>query len=160
MRRFLLFLSSLFVYTAFCQTTDNNHIDIYQTQSLDKYAISVNIDNSTISGILVTRCLTDTIMGSIVNDFGISAIDFVYKPSTDDMKLTHIISFINKWYIKKVLASDLKFGIHILYDIPYIKKHKYVVEQTNDTTTITNTQRHITYHYSPIKYRQDYETGE
>ena len=153
MRLILLFLSSLLFIPAFGQVAEE--IVIEESQAIEtpltKRAVTIDTGKATISGILVTRDTENEILGSIINEFGISALDFGYDKGKDKMKLTHVVSFLNKWYIKRVLSNDLKFCLHILYGTPFKKKHNYSIERTVDSTTICNNKRHIRYTFTPLK---------
>ena len=153
MRLILLFLSSLLFIPAVGQIEDEAMIE--ETQEIEaplcKRAVTIDTGNASISGILATRETEDAILGSIINEFGISALDFCYNKEKGKMKLTHVVSFLNKWYIKRVLSNDLKFCLHILYGTPFKKKHSYSIEKTIDSTKISNNKRHITYTFKPLK---------
>lgn len=60
-----------------------------------------------VSGICIMVNDGDEVKASLFNEFGISALDFVFYPQTEKVKLLSVISFLNKWYIKKVLRKDL-----------------------------------------------------
>ena len=47
------------------------------------------------------------VVGSIVNEFGIKAFDFVYDKKKNKAKLKNVIEMLDRWYIKKVVAADL-----------------------------------------------------
>lgn len=67
-----------------------------------------------VSGICVMYNDGENVKASIFNEFGISAIDFVYNPAKDKVKLESVIKMLNKWYIRKLLKSDLRKVIHCL----------------------------------------------
>lgn len=162
MRLILLFLSSFLFIPAFGQVEEE--VVIEETQEVEvplcKRAVYIDTGKATISGILVTRETENTILGSIINEFGISALNFCYDMEKDKMKLTHVVSFLNKWYIKRVLSNDLKFCLHILYGIPFNKKHNYSMEQIVDSTMVSNNKQHITYIFTPLKESTTDEISE
>ena len=68
---------------------------------------------------------------SVVNEFGLSAMDFEYNPQKDKVKIINVIKKLDHWYIKRILKRDLRILIHNLrqginkyentkYDITYI----------------------------------------
>ena len=67
-----------------------------------------------VSGICVMYNDGTDVKASIFNEFGISAIDFVYNPQKDKVKLVSVINMLNKWYIRKLLKSDLRKVVHCL----------------------------------------------
>ena len=146
MKIFLLFLSSLFAYTA--QATEVSVDSI--TESTQHFSFQLTTPKATLSGILITRQTGDEIIGSMINEFGISAIDFSYNKKNDKIKLLSVVSFLNKWYIKMVLRKDLKVCLHQLYNIPLKKTKGYIIEKGNNDITINNQKHHLTYSFSPL----------
>lgn len=160
MRVILLFLSSLVCLCGYGVgiEPDNPLQEVVETAP-DRHAVTIDTGKGGISGIMVTRESDDAINGCIVNEFGISALDFIYDRKKDKLKLTYVVSFLNKWYIKKVLAGDIRYCIRLLYGITEGKARHYRVEETDGITRVTNTKRKISYTFSPLTKRID-ETGE
>ena len=117
MRLIFLFLSSLLFCPAYCQTDEEVLIEETQTveSPLCKRVVSIDTGKATISGILVTRETEKVIMGSIINEFGISALDFCYDKRKEKMKLTHVVSFLNKWYIESSKQRSQILLAHIIW---------------------------------------------
>lgn len=65
-----------------------------------------------ISGICILLRDGDRIKGSLFNEFGISALDFIYDTDKDKVKITAAMAFIDKWYIRRVLRKDLRSVLH------------------------------------------------
>lgn len=149
MRAFLLFLSSLVALLTF--NLRANEVDsIMQSSPLQKHTFQIETSNGFISGILLVNESDEYINGSMINEFGVSAIDFSYSKEKQKVKLLNVISFLNKWYIKQVLKNDIKFCLHVLYNTPFKKKHNYEVTRTIDSVTIINNKRHLKYSFSPL----------
>lgn len=159
MRAFLLFLLSsiLTVCNAFAASETDTHTDASETR---KMAFRIEMQKGYVSGIMICAETEDAINGSLVNEFGISAIDFSYTKKKEKVKLINVGSFLNKWYIKQVLKNDINFAIHILYDIPFKKKNNYEVSRDGENVTIFNTKRNIKYTFSPLQNKSDYDTEE
>lgn len=102
-----------------------------------KFTATIETQKGYVSGICVILLEGDTLKGSIFNEFGITAIDFIYHISKEKVKLISVLPMLNKWYIKRVLKQDLKAVIKGL-------------EQ--GVTTYENTRRHILYQFSPLSY--------
>jgi hypothetical protein len=148
MKAFLLFLSSLLTFTvlhAQCEATDGDSI-----LSRQRYSFTIETKKAAVTGILIAKEDQATIYGSMINEFGISAIDFIYTKAKAKVKLINVVSFLNKWYIKLVLKNDLKFCLHELYGTPYTAKHKYQVTTSGDTLCIVNSKRHLKYLFVPL----------
>ena len=125
-----------------------------------RHAVIIDTGKATLSGILVTRESGDSILGSIINEFGISALDFIYDTRRGKIKLTHTVGFLDKWYIKRTLGNDLAHCLRLLYGLPGDEKRNYKTEQTGETIKIHNTKRKTTYTFTPLKKTATDETGE
>ncbi len=149
MRTFLLFLlSSVFaVCNAFAAPETDSHTNASGNR---KMAFRIEMQKGYVSGIMISAETDDAINGSMVNEFGISAIDFSYSKEKEKVKLINVGSFLNKWYIKQVLRNDINFALHILYGMPYKKKLHYEVTRDGENVTIFNTKRKIKYTFSPL----------
>lgn len=159
MKRFLLFLNSLLLVCTFSmRVSDNGHIEGYH--QLQRYSFQIETEKAFVSGLLLTNEDDENIVGSMINEFGVSAIDFTYSKKKQKVKLLSVISFLNKWYIKMVLKNDIKFCLHILYDTPYKSKHKYEIVRIGDTVSIINHKRKIKYSFTPLNTQQANDTEE
>ena len=138
MRLFLLFLSSILAFCSFAASTR-------------RHAFHIDMQKAYISGVLITNETEDVINGCMINEFGISAIDFSYSKNKGELKLINVTSFLNKWYIKRVLRNDMGFCIQILFGIPHKKKKCYEVTRSGDEVTILNTKRKMRYSFTPIE---------
>ena len=89
---------------------------LYPQNQGDKVRSSAMIEmpKGYVSGICVMYNDGTDVKASIFNEFGISAIDFVYNPQKDKVKLVSVIKMLNKWYIRRLLKSDLRKVIHKL----------------------------------------------
>ena len=103
----------------------------------DKVALNAMIEmpRAYISGICIMIKDGSLIKGSLFNEFGISALDFIFDTDKDKVKITAAMTFIDKWYIKSVLRRDMKSLLHGL-------------EQGQ--CTYTNTKRKIVYQFSVL----------
>lgn len=154
MRVFLLFLSSLVTLLTFNLNTNDADSNM-PSSPLQRHTFQIETSKVFISGILLVSEDDEHINGSMINEFGVSAIDFSYSKKKQKVKLLNVISFLNKWYIKRVLKNDIRFCLHTLYDTPFDKKHSYEVNHTVDSVTIINTKRHLKYTFSPLTITTD-----
>lgn len=72
-----------------------------------KYSATIEMRKGYMSGICILLNDGSAIKGCLFNEFGISALDFVYYPERRKVKLLSVIQMLNKWYIKKILREDL-----------------------------------------------------
>lgn len=129
-----------------------NDIDSTEvSHQLQRYSFQIETNKAFISGLLLANEDDEAINGSMINEFGVSAIDFTFSRKKQKIKLLNVVSFLNKWYIKMVLKNDLKFCLHILYDIPFNSKSKYEVIRMCETVSIINHKRNLKYTFTPLK---------
>lgn len=157
MRIYLLLLSSLLsLLTSVSFGAEADSVTI--PDSLKKHTFQIELSKGYVSGIMIVSEGEDNIMGSMINEFGVSAIDFSYNKKSGKIRLKNVIGFLNKWYIKMILKNDISYCLHILYGTPYTKKAAYEVCRTEDKVSIINKKRHITYTFSPLS--QELNTNE
>ncbi len=89
----------------------------------------IEMSKGYVSGICVMYNDGEDVKASIFNEFGISAIDFVYYPKKDKVKLLNVIKMLDKWYIRKLLKSDLRKVVHCLQQgIGKYRNEKYKID--------------------------------
>jgi len=125
-----------------------------------RWAFDITMEKGHISGVMITKEDDSSIIGTMINEFGVSALSFVYDKHKSKLRLQDVMSMLNKWYIKRVLKNDITFCLHVLYDTPYKKKHKYVLSVTTTNISITNTQRKLTYSFKPFDSETENGTSE
>lgn len=74
--------------------------------------IQIDIGRACLSGILVMLQEDDTLKASVVNEFGVSFMDFTYSATNDKVKLVSLTARLDKWYIRRMLRRDLLQLIH------------------------------------------------
>lgn len=159
MRVFLLFLSSIWALLSFSCRAESDDPESDRA-AMGRYAFQIEMSKGYLSGIFVANEDDANIYGSMVNEFGVSAIDFVYSKNSGKVKLTSVVSFLNKWYIKQVLKNDIKYCLHVLYSIPCEKREKnYELRREGNKVAIINKKRGLTYTFSPLN-ATEYDTQE
>ncbi|MCM1449311.1 MAG: hypothetical protein NC082_03135 [Clostridiales bacterium] len=148
MRICLLFLS---IFLPLIVVNAQIGIPAEQSAMTSRFTLDISMSKGHLSGILIAKNQEDTIIGTMVNEFGVTALSFVYEKKSHRIKLHDVIGFLNKWYIKRVLRSDIKYCLHILYGTPAKEKRYYIVSRNDNEIILTNTKRQITYTFSPIQ---------
>lgn len=97
------------------------------------YKAFIKTGRGEISGVCLLLHEGDTIKGAIVNEFGISALDFTYVMSADRMTLNHVIAMLDKWYVRAVIKEDLR---QVLLGLQQGKNH-YDDERYHISYTLT-----------------------
>lgn len=150
MKTFLLFLSSLLTLCVFDIRAQESDVNL-PAPVVSRFAFQIEVARGFVSGIAVFSDQDDAIKGCMINEFGVSALDFIYDKRKQKLKLLKVVSFLNKWYIKAVLKNDLRFALHILFDTPFKgKTNSYQVDRQDDLLSILNTKRNIKYTFSPL----------
>lgn len=141
MRRFLLLISILSI--TILATPSACAQGSFPTEEGEKtrYSLQIDFDNAYLSGVGILACIDGKVLGSVFNEFGVSALSFSYNPRKDKVKILSIIGKFNKWYIRRVIKKDMKKVIAVLKE---------------GGTTYTNQKYHITYTFQQLKF----ETAE
>lgn len=140
MERLLAFISILIALlcpnAAKAQTVCYPDSDGAQTEC----KINIEAEKGYISGICVLIHEGDSINGAIVNEFGLTALNFYYSTKEDKVKLENVASMLDKWYIRPVLSNDIRELLHAL------KEGK---------TEYKDEKYHISYLLSPMDTEDD-----
>lgn len=153
-RTFLLLISLLIIFTI--------HSVSQERSDLIQYRVHIEARGRTASGIAIMEQKSDnTIIGTLVTDFGVKIFDFS-RSQSNKMKIENVISPLNKWYIRRVLRKDLSFILVMLINktkssaLSKIKRANRTVSVYNDDTlSLTNHRYKITYSLSPITEKKE-----
>lgn len=124
---------------------------------IKRWNINLSTPKAAVSGFFLIRDEDDSIAGSIINEFGISLADFRFNPVSGKVKFINLTGFLNKWYLKKLLAKDLSLALKRLTNpSPSLSSPKgYDVSVSSDTVVIHNLKYDITYQFSPLSDETD-----
>jgi len=75
------------------------------------FRMVLSTPKATITGIYIVKQMDGEWKGTIINEFGLKVLDFVSTPKS--CTLVNVIPFLDKKYIKKVIASDIQFIMEI-----------------------------------------------
>ncbi|MDL2252000.1 hypothetical protein LJC12_04035 [Odoribacter sp. OttesenSCG-928-J03] len=147
MKKFLI-LSSLyfFVCSVFGASNELNPFFVFNEDNRAEYALSMHFNEAEITGICIVKKQEESIVGSVINEFGIKAFDFRYDRKSKKISLLNVISFMDKWYIKKVIKSDWKY----LLSYPDVKRHKKrKITREDGILGVENTKYNVKYRFTP-----------
>ena len=85
---------------------------------------------ASITAICIVKQVDGAWKGTIINEFGLKVLDFVSTPKR--CNLVNVVPFLDKWYIKKVMASDIQFIMEIdnpTYGIG-VQSNRYFIQDT------------------------------
>ena len=139
--------------------------ELRDNENINRYQVSIQARGNNITGMCMLRKSDDGWQGTLINEFGIKAFDFIITPKK--CKLLNTISMMNKWYIRNTIAGDLHFLFEI--DNPAVsfqaktsrveqdgtltvalKKKKSVTRKPDNSLTLTNLKRKIVYSLNVI----------
>ncbi len=157
MKRFLALISLLFTFAV----VSAQKFVISFPDSIMKYNVTIDFRKANITGICILKFDADgEIKGAIVNEFGIHAMNFTVSADRQNVKLVDVISFMDKWYIKKVVRGDLQYLFSATTDTLGKEQGRRKVERQDDKSiTMSNLKYDITYNFCYINDAGD-ETTE
>ncbi|MDR2692216.1 MAG: hypothetical protein LBB73_08015 [Dysgonamonadaceae bacterium] len=116
-----------------------------KAQSAAKYRMWISLKGKEISGIMAVKYVDNAWRGSMINEFGVKAFDFI-AAEEGKCRLLNTVSFLDKWYIRKTVESDLAA---ILWRLPVKGKH---FETTGSgQCRLVNEKRKIEYLFQQIE---------
>ena len=113
---------------------DKNLLPLHEGECI-RYDAYIEMPHAYISGICILLNDGQVIKGSLINEFGLTAIDFIYYPKKEKVKLCSVFGAMDKWYIHRVLRKDLVQLLQCL---------------KQGETQYINKRRNITYNFKPV----------
>lgn len=90
-----------------------------------RYGVLIEVDRAAISGVCIMRESDEQILGAIVNEFGVTAFGFSYKPKTGRVRVVNVIPQLDRWYIRHVLRRDIRAMMPNLMTQQLDKEYEY-----------------------------------
>ena len=116
-----------------------------------QYTVTIGWKQARISGICIMKSLGGEIVGSLVNEFGIRAFDFRYDPRREVLKIENPIGFLDRWYIRKGLRSDLRILFRAADGVLPCERGCRRIERLDDgSLQLENRRRRLSYRFSPM----------
>lgn len=113
-----------------------------------RYSVLIQYKKVGITGVCIMKKDSSGIAGSLINEFGVKAFDFTYDTVKGHIKLLNVISFMNKWYIKKTIKADWRYLF--LYPLKQ-SKYKEIYFSKDGEVTLDNMKRGIKYSFKKIE---------
>lgn len=118
MPRFLIFISILVLRLLPASAQSGTQPSVDSTAIADSSRLTftalIETPKASISGICLIVQDSDSIKGAIVNEFGITALDFVYARKDDKVRLVSAAPMLDKWYMRPVITADIRMLLHAL----------------------------------------------
>lgn len=116
-----------------------------------QYTVTIGWKQARITGICIMKSLGGEIVGSLVNEFGIRAFDFRYDPRREVLKIENPIGFLDRWYIRKGLRSDLRILFRAADGVLPCERGGRRIERLEDgSLQLENRRRGLSYRFSPM----------
>lgn len=109
--------------------------------AVSRYGFRLERGEAQLTGICLLRADGDTIRGSLVNEFGIKAMDFEICGGKK-VRLDNVISFLDKWYIRRTIKSDLR---------KLFSDNGGTVAESDGSITFENQKRGLKYVFTPLE---------
>lgn len=114
-------VSSLLLLLAGCVSTSKVQPDAYGSiqdlpvwteavrsdEQMNRYQVSFKVKNNTITGICLLKKSEDGWKGTLMNEMGAKAFDFIIAEKK--CRLMNVMPMMDKWYIRNTIADDLYF---------------------------------------------------
>jgi hypothetical protein len=100
----------------------------------NSYQVKIQVKDKLVSGICLLKKSEDGWRGTLINEFGAKAFDFAV--TSRKCELLNTISFMDKWYIRKTVASDLYYLFEI--DNPEASFQKKTVRYEQGRTLVVD----------------------
>ena len=105
MRKFLL---SLFLMLTLLPVKAQTSLPMADGERM-RYNTEIDFGRAYVSGVcLLLNDGGDTVKGSIVNEFGVSFMDFSYSLKKHKVRLHSVAGPLDKWYVRLALRRDLR----------------------------------------------------
>ncbi len=104
-----------------------------------RYEIVIEMPKAYLSGLMIMHKPTEGLVNtSVINEFGISIMDFSYDEKKNKIKIHNVTDKMNKWYIKRTLSNDFKNILKSLREgsneyLNSKRKIKYSFQLVNET---------------------------
>lgn len=116
-----------------------------------QYTVTIGWKQARITGICIMKSLGGEIVGSLVNEFGIRAFDFRYDPRREALKIENTIGFLDRWYIRKGLRSDLRVLFRAANGVLPCERGCRRIDRLDDgSLQLENRRRGLSYRFSPM----------
>lgn len=122
-----------------------------------EYNLFMEIRGREVTGICIINIQPDsTIVGTVVNEFGVKVFDFTYDGSK--AKVFNVIRPLDKWYIRKVLRNDFRFilsnmqsGIANPQQRDVVEKKRKLTVSPNGNMVVENTRFKVRYTFEKLR---------
>jgi hypothetical protein len=120
---------------------------LFDTTHVSKYKVWIKTPKNETSGIMAWKYIDEEWRGSLINELGVKAFDFISPQGK--CHLQNLISFLDKWYIRRTIESDFAFLFWTTGKNSAVKGKK-IHELPDGTLVLTNEKYHIEYSFQRL----------
>jgi len=131
---------------------------LLKLEGRQEYEMALSARGHNITGICIIKTDETGSRGSVVNEFGVHALDFTLSADRKKVKLLNVIEMMDHWYVKRVVKRDLRYLFQAT-ERQQSKGRRIVTATDDGTITLENKKYKLKYSFKPIKTEQD-ETAE
>lgn len=146
MKRCLLLISLLWVTSSISAQYSLLGQPVYDAPLL--YRADFSFQGKAIGGLCILKHDGEKILGSVVNEFGIKAFDFTFFTESQKVRLHHVVDFMDKWYICKVIRKDLAFLFSARESLE--NRNRKVLFHDDGSVQLENKRYQIIYKFYPV----------
>jgi hypothetical protein len=120
---------------------------LFSLTDVNTYRLRIKTPQVEMSGVMMVKYMDNEWRGSLINEFGVKAFDFIVKKQK--CRLLNTVSLLNRWYIRKTIERDLffLFGKALQGEV---EKGRRITYQPDGFFIITNERQHIDYIFQPM----------
>lgn len=141
-------------------------MQLFDSGKAQQFRITISVEKTNLTGILIVKHMDGTWRGSVVNEFGVKAFDFISSP--EKCRLLNVMPLLDKRHIKKTIAEDFRFLFEIdhpdykvgrrpertirdnILSVTY-KNKKEIRKLPTGELSLENKKRGILYSLKPLK---------
>lgn len=113
------------------------------------FNLEMDIRGHSITGLTIMQQGDGEVRGTVVNQMGLKAFDFIYNETRQKVELQNVVKMMNRWYIRRVLRRDLRF-LFSHSSNAHNRSHTLIV--TPDSVRLQNTRQHINYLFTSLAH--------
>ena len=145
MIRYLHWINLLLFVCCLSANAQNSYPLLLSGEERAQWYFTLERGNMTITGICMARQTENGLVGSVVNEFGIHFFDFTCQ--NNRVKVRNVFPVMNKWYIRRVLRSDLRL---LAADTALKPGRRHLTISQPDSLSLQNKKYGITYSFERL----------
>lgn len=115
-----------------------------------QFAVTIAARGVELTGVCVVKTGADGSRGTLVNEFGVHALDFLLTADRRRVRLLNVVAQLDRWYIRRVVRRDLQhlFGATAA---GHPSRHREVTVGDDGCVVLVNTKYNIRYTIHEIR---------